>query len=101
MTMAPPLFLALALAYAGLTSLSLAMKRHHDQVMGRKLQPERVRYYRWPGWLLLALFMAVGLVAIAGLPLVFLLPYRARLAGRLAVALPVLAMLTWSTVALA
>ena len=116
MTMAPPLFLALALAYAGLTSLSLAMKRHHDQVMGRKLPPERVRYYRWPGWLLLALslwvtltvwplglalFMAVGLVAIAGLPLVFLLPYRARLAGRLAVALPVLAMLTWSTVALA
>jgi len=39
-------------------------------------------------------------VAIAGLPLVFLLAYRARLAGRLAVALPVLAMLTWSTVAL-
>jgi hypothetical protein len=116
MTMAPPLFLALALTYAGLTSLSLAMKRHHDQVMGRKLQPERVRYYRWPGWLLLslslwvtltiwplglALFMSVGLVAIAGLPLVFLLPYRAQLAGRLAIALPVLAMLTWSTAVLA
>lgn len=61
MTMAPPLFLALALAYAGLTSLSLAMKRHHDQVMGRKLQPERVRYYRWPGWLLLALSLWVTL----------------------------------------
>ena len=116
MTMALSLFLALALAYAGLTSLSLAMKRHHDQVMGRKLQPERVRYYRWPGWLLLggsllitltvwplglALFMAVGLVAVAGLPLVFLLPYRARLAGQLAVALPVLAVLCWSTVPLA
>lgn len=115
MTMAPPLFLALALAYAGLTSQSLAMKRHHDQVMGRKLQPERVRFYRWPGWLLLglsllvtltvwplglALFMAVSLVAVAGLPLVFLLPYRARLAGRLAVALPVLAMLSWSAVPL-
>ena len=41
----------------------------------------------WPTGL--ALFMAIGLFAFAGLPLVFLLPYQQRLAWRLAMALPI------------
>lgn len=98
--------LAIALAYAGLTALALAMKRHHEAVLGRKpAGPGRLRALRFTGWGLivlmlfccltlwplgLALSLALGLVTLAGLPLIFLLPYHPRLAGRLALMLPLI-----------
>ena len=101
MTLLP---LTWTLGYAGLTALALAMKRHHEEVLGAKASEARLRGFRVLGWALLAamtagclaiwptalaLWMALGMVAFAGLPLVFLLPYRPRLAGGLAVGLPV------------
>lgn len=101
MTLLP---LTWTLGYAGLTALALAMKRHHEAVLGAKASEARLRGFRVLGWALLAamtagclaiwptalaLWMALGMVAFAGLPLVFLLPYRPRLAGGLAVGLPV------------
>jgi len=100
------LWLALALAYAGLTALALGMKRHHQSLLGAKPVPRRLNTFRvvgctllglmvlcclslWP--LGLALSLAFGLATLAGLPLIFLLPYRPRLAARLAVALPLAA----------
>jgi hypothetical protein len=100
--------LPLTLAYAGLTALALAMKRHHEAALSAKPPAARLRAFRSAGWVLmtfmvasclrlwptgLALSMALGLVTLAGLPLVFLLPYRPRLMVRLAPILPVLALL--------
>ena len=95
-----------SLGYAGLTALALAMTRHHEAMLGAKPDERRLRLFRVLGWALLALMMAgclyrwptglalsmtLGMVTLAGLPLVFLLPYRPRLAVPLAVGLPVLA----------
>ncbi|MBL7250229.1 DUF3325 domain-containing protein [Alloalcanivorax sp. C16-2] len=103
MTLLP---LTWTLGYAGLTALALAMKRHHEAMLGSKASEARLRGFRVLGWALLAtmtagclmvwptglaLWMAFGMVAFAGLPLVFLLPYRPRLAARLALGLPVIA----------
>ena len=100
--------LPLTLAYAGLPALALAMKRHHQAALGGKPPAARLRAFRVAGWALMALMvasclrlwptglalsMALGLVTLAGLPLVFLLPYRPRLMVRLAPVLPVLALL--------
>lgn len=100
--------LPLSLAYAGLTALALAMKRHHQAALGAKPPAARLRAFRLAGWLLIALMvasclrlwptglalsMALGLVTLAGLPLVFLLPYRPQLMVRLATILPVLALI--------
>ena len=98
------LLFAVCLAFSGMTLLALAMKRHQPQILDRKLPEPRARLARWSGWGCLAvsrvcvlqvwptglaLFMAIGLFAFAGLPLVFLLPYQQRLAWRLAMALPI------------
>jgi len=100
--------LPLTLAYAGLTALALAMKRHHEAALGAKPPPARLRAFRIGGWVLIALMvasclrlwptglalsMALGLITLAGLPLVFLLPYRPRLMVWLAPILPVLAVI--------
>ena len=77
--------LPLSLAYAGLTALALAMKRHHEAAIGAKPPATRLRAFRVAGWVLMALMvasclrlwptglalsMALGLVTLAGLPLV-------------------------------
>ncbi|WP_159993201.1 DUF3325 domain-containing protein [Roseomonas sp. 18066] len=88
--------LGLALAYAGFLALSLAMERHHEQVLAHRRIPARRRQLLfWGGWLLLAASMlppvaafgwGLGLVAWTGLltaaamPLALLLCYAPRVA---------------------
>lgn len=51
---------ALSLACAGMTGLSLAMDRHHEQLRGsRKVPPRLRRVARGGGWALLALALAL------------------------------------------
>lgn len=84
-----------SLAYAGLAALCLAMDRHHRQVMGRGIKPRAILALRLAGTAILALSFAAAIVAdgwvfgpvawcggltAAALLLVFLLPYRPRLA---------------------
>ncbi|MBD1550826.1 DUF3325 domain-containing protein [Pseudomonas typographi] len=87
------------LCYAGFMALCLAMQKHHASLVGRQGAPGLLRALRWAGWCLLGLSpwpamaaqgWAFGLVqwcavlmASAGL-LVWLLPYRPRLAVGLA-----------------
>lgn len=55
---------ALALAFAGMAGLALAMDRHHEQVTGRAEVPRTRRLVlRWVGGLLLALSQAACIVA--------------------------------------
>lgn len=96
-----PVVAALLLCHAALSSLCLAMDRHHGQVFGRKPVAWQARGLRIAGWSLLGLALgycgrhwgwAIGPVAwfgflsAAALLLVFLLPYAARASGRLALA---------------
>ena len=50
--------LPLSLAYAGLTALALAMKRHHEAAIGAKPPATRLRAFRVAGWVLMALMVA-------------------------------------------
>lgn len=90
--------LAVALCYAGMAGLCLAMDRHHAQVWRTKA-PSRQRLLRLAGWALLALAVwpcvevwgsAVGpvvwfgMLSVGAFVLVLLLPYRPRLAAILA-----------------
>ncbi|MFC3123745.1 DUF3325 domain-containing protein [Pseudoroseomonas globiformis] len=84
-----------ALAYAGFLALSLAMERHHEQLLGtRRIPPLRRRLCGIAGWLLLgasavalvnALGWGFGLVLWAGalhaaaLTVALLLTYAPRL----------------------
>ncbi len=104
MTMAPlhASWVALALCYAGMAALALAMDRHHEQVTGQGDVPgPRRQALRWGGGLLLALALAacaaawgltVGLVAwcgfltAGGLAVAWLLPYAPRQAAVAALA---------------
>lgn len=85
---------ALGLAYAGMASLSLAMDRHHGQVLGRDAAPNVRRALQLAGAVLLALAIwpcvagwsaTVGVVAWLGfisagaLLVALLLPYAPRL----------------------
>ncbi len=88
---------AFSFAYAGMTGLSLAMSRHHEQVTGRRtLSAGRRYFFRVLGWLLLILAIvpciqawgaAVGVVVwfgfltAGGLLIVLMLPYLPRLAA--------------------
>lgn len=54
---------AALLAYAGLTTLALAMGRHHRTVFRRDLPPRRRQGLRLAGWLLLAWSVAAALRA--------------------------------------
>ncbi|MDC8758710.1 DUF3325 domain-containing protein [Janthinobacterium fluminis] len=88
---------ALALSYAGMAGLCLAMDRHHGQVWGRDAAPPRRRGLRAGGALLLALslwacvtawsgsvgFVAwLGVLAAGALLVVGQLPYAPRLLPR-------------------
>jgi len=101
------ILLALALAYAGLAALCLAMERHHGQVFARRgPAPGRQRALRLLGWLLLALsplpaialrgagegtVLWCGLLTAALLPLALLLAYAPRLVAPMALLLGLLA----------
>ena len=50
--------LPLSLAYAGLTALALALKRHHEAAIGAKPPATRLRAFRVAGWVLMALMVA-------------------------------------------
>lgn len=109
MSLSLAVLLAIALCYAGMAGLCLAMDRHHSQVWKAKA-PTRQRLLRVAGWLLLALAVwpcvqiwggAVGpvvwcgMLSVGAFTLVLLLPYRPRIAALLAavaagVGLPVL-----------
>ncbi|HCP56428.1 MULTISPECIES: DUF3325 domain-containing protein [Pseudomonas] len=88
-------FAGLLLVYAGMVALCLGLKRHFKSVW--QCEPSAIwcRSFRVCGWLLLALGFAaciaswgwaqgpvgwMGLVSLAGLALVLLMPYRPRLA---------------------
>lgn len=88
-------FAALALAYAGMAALSLAMARHHQQLLRREASPVRRRCLRALGALalLLALLPCVvawgasvgvvvwlGFLSMGALLLALMLSYAPRLA---------------------
>lgn len=94
--------LALALAYAGLAALCLAMDRHHAQLLQREPTALSRRLLRLAGWplLLLAAWPCValwgasigavvwaGMLSVAGLLLVLLQGCRPRIAAWTAFAL--------------
>ena len=100
--------LRLVLALADRPALALAVKRQLVAALCTQPPAARLLAFRVAGWVLMALMvasclrlwptglalsMALGLVTLAGLPLVFLLPYRPRLMVRLAPVLPVLALI--------
>ncbi len=85
----------IGLAYAGLAALCLGMDRHHRQVVGRGIKPRATLALRLAGTTILALSFAAAILSdgwvfgpvawcggltAAALALVFLLPYRPRLA---------------------
>lgn len=93
--------------YAAFLALSLAMERHHSQILSGKPGSGRRLMLRLLGWSLLALAhwlcsMAwgwaigpvawFGLLSAAALGFVFLLPYAPRLAAWLVVVGPLLAL---------
>jgi len=91
----------LLLAYSGMLGLCLGLERHYRQVWQRLPDPWLRRALRLGGWLALAASLALsiaawgwamgpigwfGLISLAGLGLVMLLPYRAKGAVWLALA---------------
>ncbi|HEY4369155.1 MAG TPA: DUF3325 domain-containing protein [Steroidobacteraceae bacterium] len=96
---------AFALIYTGLALLSLAMNRHAREILQREPSGTQRFYLRVMGWgallisLLLAIYRSgwpigavewVGMLTAGGLSLVFLLTYSPRIAGALALGLPIL-----------
>jgi len=96
------IWIALLLSYAGMTGLSLAMKRHHDQVWRRKRAVWETPALRLIGTSLLVLALALsvrewggsvgvvvwlGLVSAGALLVAWLLAFRPRQGALLAVAL--------------
>ncbi|WP_263138644.1 DUF3325 domain-containing protein [Pseudomonas sp. RIT-PI-AD] len=101
------ILLALSLAYAGYCALCLAMNRHHSDTFGAPPSARRARLLRGIGGLALALSFTlcvmargaplgsvlwVGLLVAAGLLLVLLHPYAARLCVGLAIGAPLLSL---------
>ena len=102
---------AFCLAYAGFGAMSLAMDRHYEDVFRRALTPRHRGLLRIAGWVGLACSLWacatvygwsygmvewIGMLAIAGLLLIWALAYRAVLAAGLAAACAVVApVLAW------
>lgn len=97
---------ALALSYAGMSALSLAIDRHHRQVYGSDASPRARLQLRVAGCLLLALAMLpcvllwgpgagfvawLGMLTIGALIAAIALPYWTRWAAPLAAAAGALA----------
>ncbi len=105
--MSEPFWLSFALAYAGFTAVCLAMDRHCGHVFRRPPARRTATMLRISGYALLALaavpcpraldgstgfVMWLGVLSVASLALIFLLPYAPRLAAALAVITPLLAL---------
>jgi hypothetical protein len=103
------LLLALTLAYGAYVSLCLAMPRHCGQVFGREPRAGRRAALMCAGWAGIALSLLacvhaagwqfgpvywVGLLVVAGVLLVFLLPYKPRIAAALGLAAPAACLVT-------
>ncbi|MBK1680952.1 DUF3325 domain-containing protein [Rhodocyclus tenuis] len=101
------LYLVFFTCYAGLLALSLAMDRHHAQVLRGKPGRSRRLALRLAGWGLLGLALWLcslawgwaigpvawfGLLSAAAFGLVFLLPYAPRFVPWLTVIGPLLAL---------
>jgi hypothetical protein len=101
---------ALALAYAGMLALCFGLERHYKHVWRQLPSPRRRRALRIGGWLALAASLLVsatawgwamgpvgwlGLISLAGLGLVFLLPYWPRFATALAALATPGSLLAW------
>ena len=102
------MLVAALLAYSGLTALCLAMNRHHRQLWHRPVSPQRAVVLRLIGAALLggsllastaAIGVSRGIVAwfgvlpLAALALVGLLPFSPRTAGIIALLAPLSALL--------
>lgn len=100
--------LALVLSYSGFAALGFATERHHRGAWGRSPERRTVWALRFAGAALLLVALALcvrasagsngvlqwlGSLSVAGIALVFLLPFAPRLAAFLAAALPLLAAL--------
>lgn len=99
---------ALALAYAGMTAMCLAMRKHYRQIWNRDpVQAER-NGLRIAGWILLIISLGLcitgwggsigpvawfGMLSVTGLILIFLLPYLPRLIVSLGVLAPLLSLI--------
>ncbi|RMQ43462.1 putative iron uptake protein [Pseudomonas cichorii] len=105
------LITSLLLAYSGMLSLCLGLERHYKQLTQRLPSTRLRQMLRISGWLALAgsLFASVqfwgwamapvgwlGLISVAGLALVLLLPYAMRLAVAISGAGWVLLGIAWS-----
>lgn len=99
---------AALLAYSGLTALCLAMNRHHRQVWHRPATTRRAWLLRLAGTCLLAASLLAattvagvprglvawfGILPLAALALIVLLPFSPRTAGVLALLVPLPALL--------
>lgn len=97
-----------ALSYAGLSGLSLAMGRHHEQVWQQPGSPSRCRALRLSGWLLLGVSLAAclcnqsvavgivewfGMLSAAALVVILLLTYAPRTSAPCALACGLLGLL--------
>jgi hypothetical protein len=106
--------LGFGLAYAGFLGLSLAMDRHHAELLGSRPAAARRLLLRGLGWGLLGLSLLpclalwgggigfvswLGLLTAAGLGLIFLIPYAPRLALWLGPLLPLAGLLAWPVLA--
>ncbi len=107
-----PLFasVALAIAYAGFVTLSLAMDRHQVQLLGREIAPRQTLLLRIGGGVLLcgSLLVCVsagstsigimwwlGLLSLAGIALGLLLAYRPQWVRPIGIAALVAAAIGW------
>jgi hypothetical protein len=88
---------SLALCYAGLTGLCLAMGRHHQKVLQRQIAKGRALGFRAAGWALLTLSLVAcvigwgasvgvvvwfGVLSAAALIIIVLLPYAPLVIAR-------------------
>jgi len=102
------MLIAALLAYSGFTALCLAMNRHHRQLWHRPASPRRALVLRLVGAALLGGSLLAstagdgvargvvawfGILPLAALALVGVLPFSPRMAGLLAVLAPLSALM--------
>ncbi len=108
--MASTVMASLWLAYGGMLGLCLGMERHFKQVWQRTPGLMLLRVLRSAGWLGLGLSLVgsviawgwamgpvgwFGLISVAGVGVVLLLPYQPRLAAWLSLASAPVVVLAW------
>lgn len=105
------IMMSLALSYAALTGLSMAMPRHYAQVTTAPLSAGQSRALQWLASLVLMLSYVpmlkawgagtgfalwVGVVSVTAVVVMLLLSYRPRLSIKLAYALMVISTVTYA-----